>query len=67
MTGEELHILRRRRKLSQAKLAELVGLSRVHVSRLERDETRMSWERAEQFRRLLDPAYEVPELAPFPH
>jgi transcriptional regulator with XRE-family HTH domain len=33
--GERIHILRRRRHMSSAKLAELVGTARATISRLE--------------------------------
>jgi transcriptional regulator with XRE-family HTH domain len=65
MTGEELHILRRRRKMSQARLGEIVGLTREHISRLETGVSRILPRHEEQFRRALDPEYEPRELARF--
>ena len=53
MTGEELMILRRRRKLSQAELADMVGIHRNQIGRLERGESNITPEREGQFRRLL--------------
>ncbi len=36
--GEKLRILRQRKNLSQTELSELLGVSRTHVSRMERGE-----------------------------
>lgn len=53
MTGEELLLLRRRRKLTQSELADRSGLSRQQISRLETGRSAISPLREKQLRELL--------------
>ena len=60
MTGEELLILRRRRKLTQAELARRAGVTPGQISRLETGQSKITSLREEQLRRLLAPVGEEP-------
>ncbi len=53
LDGETLHILRRRKKMKQWELAEMVGLKQATVSCYEGGTRKMTLERQREFLRIL--------------